>query len=209
MTAPPIVPLNEEHAVVAAKLHQNGIETGFLSSLGQSFLKQLYIAIPLCDCGFGYAWQEPDGEILGFIACAESTGRLYKQALRRRGIWMAMPLMRYLLHPSVLRRMWHTWRYPSQVGEDLPAAEVLSIAVSSEARGKGVGKALMQAALAEFAQRGINKVKVAVWEGNEAANSFYKRCGFELALPHKHHGLPMNIYTIIELADVLLGTKTR
>jgi ribosomal protein S18 acetylase RimI-like enzyme len=196
MNTSQIVPMSKHHAATAAELHRRGIDAGFLSSLGQSFLKQLYLAVPRCRVGFCYVWEEPDCAVLGFIACAESTRALYKQALRRRGFWMALPLMRYMVRPSILRRMWHTWRYPSEVGDDLPAAEVLSIAVSGNARGKGVGKALMQAALAEFARRGIDKVKVAVWAGNDTANTFYRRCGFNLTLTRKHHGLPMNIYTI-------------
>ncbi len=191
-----VVHLNQRHAVMAAELHRAGIDTGFLSSLGNTFLRQLYRAIPSCPAGFGFAWEEPDGAVLGFIACAESTGRVYKQALLRRGILMALPLARFLVRPAVIRRMIATLRYPSQVGDELPAAEVLSIAVSPQARGKGVGKALMKAAMDEFHRRGIEMVKVAVWAGNETANHFYERCGFTLAMQREHHGLPMNIYTV-------------
>jgi ribosomal protein S18 acetylase RimI-like enzyme len=191
-----VVALTKRHASMAAELHRQGIGTGFLSSLGGAFLRQLYRAIPSCPAGFGYAWEESDGHISGFIACSENTGRVYKQALLCRGILMALPLARFLLRPSVIRRIIATLRYPSQVGNDLPAAEVLSIAVSQDARGKGVGKALMTAALREFHRRGISQVKVAVWAGNETANRFYERCGFTLALRREHHGLPMNVYTI-------------
>lgn len=188
--------LNKTHAAAAAALHRGGIDTGFLSSLGPTFLTQLYKAIPACPAGFGYAWVEPDGQVLGFIACAQSVGALFKQALLRRGVGMALPLARFLVRPSVLRRMIHTLRYPSQVDETLPLAEVLSISVSDDARGKGVGKALMQAAFEEFARRGISSVKVAVGADNEVANAFYNRCGFTLAMTREHHGMAMNIYVI-------------
>lgn len=191
-----IVTLKDGHAQAAAELHKNAIGTGFLSSLGPAFLCQLYRAIPSCSAGFGFVWENPDGQILGFIACAESTGRLYKQSILRRGIPMALPLARFLFRPSVIRKLIQTLRYPSQVGEDLPLAEVLSIAVSPDARGKGVGKALMSAALAEFRRRGISRVKVAVWAENEPANRLYQRCGFRLVRTREHHGLPMNLYAI-------------
>jgi len=193
-TMPPVVPLNSSHARAAAELHRTGIDRGFLSSLGMGFLTQLYKAIPACPAGFGYVWQEKEGEVLGFIACAESTGKVYKQSLRRRGVLMALPILRFLLRPSVIRRLIHTLRYPSQVGDALPAAEVLSIAVSASARGKGVGKALIQAGFNELARRGISEVKVAVWDQNETANRFYQRCGFTLAVTREHHGLGMNVY---------------
>jgi ribosomal protein S18 acetylase RimI-like enzyme len=189
-----IKPMQKDHAPDVAELHRIGIDTGFLSSLGPMFLRQLYEAVPSCPSGFGYVWQEPDGRVLGFIACAESTGKLYKQSLLRRGVLIALPLLRFLVRPSVIRRMYHTWRYPSQVGDDLPVAEVLSIVVSSDASGKGVGKALMKAAFEEFRRRGIAGAKVAVGANNEVANGFYRSCGFELAVTREHHGLPMNVY---------------
>jgi len=189
-----VKPLAKTHARAVAELHRTGIRTGFLSSLGSMFLRQLYAAIPSCPAGFGRVWQEPGGEVLGFIACAESTGRLYKQGLWRRGVRMALPLIRFAVRPSVIKRIWQTLRYPSQVGDDLPPAEVLSIVVSEAARGKGVGKALVCSAFDELARRGMDAVKVAVWAENDPGNRFYQSCGFALALTREHHGLPMNIY---------------
>jgi ribosomal protein S18 acetylase RimI-like enzyme len=191
-----IRPLQPKHAAAVAKLHMEGINTGFLSSLGGAFLRQLYTAIPQCPCGFGFVWEENDGTTLGFIACTENTGRLYRQALLRRGLPMAMPLAKHALRPSVVGRMIQTLRYPGQIGDDLPAAEVLAIAVDAAARSKGIGKALMDAAIMAFSRRGIPKVKVAVWAENDAANQYYRRCGFALARSRLHHNLPMNIYVM-------------
>ena len=193
-----ILPLGKAHATAAAALHRQGIHTGFQSSLGAGFLREIYRGISACRAGFGYVWLGSDGAVLGFIACAESTGRVYKQALLRRGAFMALPLARFLLRPSVLKRMIETLRYPAQAAEDLPTAEILSIAVAPQARGKGVGKALMQAAFEEFRRRRITHVRVAVGADNAPANAFYLRCGFRLAQQRTHHGLPMNIY----VADV-------
>ncbi len=194
--ASPLVPLSSAHASAVAGLHSQSIHTGFLSSLGTSFLRQLYTALARCPSGFGYVWVEPDGEAMGFIACAESTSRVYREALRRRFVRMLVPLLRHLARRSVVQRMEQTLRYPAELSDDLPPAEVLSIAVSDRARGKGVGKALMAAAMAEFGRRGMTRVKVAVAAANEPANRFYRSCGFQLALQREHHGQPMNIYTL-------------
>jgi len=191
-----VIPLAKRHARQIADLHIDGIHTGFLSSLGPSFLRQIYKALPGCRSGFGYVWEDPDGTVGGFVACAESTGRLYKQSLLRRGLLMALPLMRFMFRWSIIKRMWQTLRYPADVGDDVPAAELLSIAVDASARGRGVGKQLMAATVSEFRRRGIDRFKVAVWAENEAANAFYRRCGFKLALQREHHGLPMNIYVL-------------
>lgn len=190
--------LSGDHAAACAELHRTGIDSGFLSSLGLGFLKQLYAAIPSCPAGFGFVWQDDTGEILGFVACSEATGRLYKQALLRRGVRMSLPLAKFLVRPSVLKRMWHTWRYPAETeGQgDLPPAEILSIAVSPAARGRGVARSLLAAAFAEFAKRGIGQAKVAVWAENAPANALYQKVGFALVQQREHHGLPMNIYTV-------------
>ena len=189
----PVVPLGERHAAEAANLHAAGIDTGFLSSLGRGFLKQIYKALPMCPGAFGYVFEE-HGHVLGFIACTESTGGLYKQALKRRFFPMLWALKWHILSPSKVKRMWQTLLYPVEVGAGLPPAEILSIAVSEEARGKGVGKALMVAAMEEFARRDISRAKVAVGAGNEEANAFYRRCGFRLAARRTHHALPMHVY---------------
>ena len=191
-----ITPLTRSNAAEVANLHRTGISAGFLSSLGPMFLRQLYKAIPSCPTGFGFICQGDDGSVSGFVACAQSTGKLYKQALARRGVFMAIPLMRFLLRPSVIRRMWQTLRYPSDVGDELPSAEILSIVVAEQARDKGVGAELIAAALDEFKRRGIPKIKVAVWDQNLPANKLYQRCGFNLAVTREHHGLAMNVYVV-------------
>ena len=97
-----IVPMARHHARAAARLHRNGIDTGLLSYLGPMFLRQLYAAIPCCPSGFGFVAREGK-DVLGFIACSESTGRLYKQALLRRSLLMALPLFANLTEQQVAR----------------------------------------------------------------------------------------------------------
>lgn len=189
--------MGKQDAAVAAELHRAGIHKGFLSSLGHGFLRQLYRAIPSCPSGFGFVWEGDDAKVLGFIACAESLDRLYRQALLRRGVLIALPLLRSLFRPKVIRRITKTLRYPSEVEKGLPAAELLSIVVSPEARGKGVGKALVAAAVEEFHRRGIEQFKVAVGPWNTSANKLYQRSGFRLALQRAHHdGRPWNVYVM-------------
>ncbi len=109
---------------------------------------------------------------------------------------MVFPLLKHLISLGVIKRIMQTLRYPSEVGQELPRAEVLSIAVSERARGRGVGKQLMAAAKEEFMRRGIRSVKVAVGADNIAACRFYENCGFVLVQTREHHGLPMNIYVM-------------
>lgn len=59
------------------------------------------------------------------------------------------------------------------------SAEVISIYADPEYWGKGVGRAVMRAALAGFAAQGYSDVLLWVFKENERARTFYERCGFE------------------------------
>ena len=58
-------------------------------------------------------------------------------------------------------------------------AEILSIAVAKSERGKGVGRALMNAHLARLAAAGAASVFLEVEPGNASALALYHRLGFE------------------------------
>ncbi len=63
--------------------------------------------------------------------------------------------------------------------EGEPVGEIHEIVVSSRARSKGVGKALMEKALAHFREKGLAKAGLWVGVTNEKAHQFYKGLGFE------------------------------
>ncbi len=66
---------------------------------------------------------------------------------------------------------------------DLPVAEV-SMLVGHRWRGRGVGRALLEAAIAWAHSRGATKVVLEVFTHNAPAIALYRRCGFrEVASP--------------------------
>ncbi|MBY6155219.1 GNAT family N-acetyltransferase [Vannielia litorea] len=75
------------------------------------------------------------------------------------------------------------WRGPllELFERELAAGQLLmdGIFVAENARGKGVGTALIGAVKAEAARRGCGEVRLDVVEGNESARALYERCGFE------------------------------
>lgn len=54
------------------------------------------------------------------------------------------------------------------------------IAVASETRGKGYGKALISACETELLNRGISKLEVPTQSDNVQAVKFYEKCGFKI-----------------------------
>ena len=182
-----------EHVGEVAKLHITNISSGFISSLGPSFSRQLYRGIAGCRSAFCLVALE-DNQVLGFIAGAESVGRLYKSVLLRRGLLMSIWLIRFVFSLRTIDRIFQTLLYPSRTSEEYPPAEVLSVAVAPNARRKRIGSKLMQSALEEFRSRGIGEVKVAVAANNEAANHYYIKEGFQKAGVYDSHGVQTNIY---------------
>lgn len=57
--------------------------------------------------------------------------------------------------------------------------ELKQLYTAPNAQGGGIGTALMDWAMAEFAARGADEVQLSVWSGNDGAQRFYARYGFE------------------------------
>jgi ribosomal protein S18 acetylase RimI-like enzyme len=69
--------------------------------------------------------------------------------------------------------------YPFEALNNFKAIELKRLYCISEAKGKGVAKALMQHAFEFAKQRGYNKMYLSVWEYNIRAQEFYKKMSFE------------------------------
>lgn len=57
--------------------------------------------------------------------------------------------------------------------------ELKQLYAAPNAAGSGIGRALMDWAMAEFTARGADEVQLSVWSRNEGAQRFYSRYGFE------------------------------
>jgi len=186
--------LEKIHASQAAGLHIFGISGGFISSLGLDFVTALYEAIADSKNSFGYVTCEGK-EVIGFVAFTENINSLYKSIVLKKGVRFAFLLGSRLFSWTRLKRIWETLVYPSRIQTDnLPAAELLSIAVCPQARGKGIASQLIEAGIAECRKRGIDRVKVLVGANLAAANRLYVKCGFEKAGEIMNHGALSNIY---------------
>jgi ribosomal protein S18 acetylase RimI-like enzyme len=59
------------------------------------------------------------------------------------------------------------------------AIELRHLYTAANATGRGIGAALMAWAMAEAAREGADEVQLSVWSGNEGAQRFYRRRGFD------------------------------
>lgn len=157
-----------------AALHAARISEGFLPQLGIAFLVRLYRRIVASTNGFATV-AVLDGSVVGFAAGATDLGQLYKSFVVRDGLVAGIRAAPRLVRSW--RRVLETLHYPGTT-TDLPAAEILAVAVDAEQAGRGIGRRLVVAGLEEFASRGVQTVKVVAGAQNSAALALYASCGF-------------------------------
>lgn len=163
-----------------ARLHCSEIGDGFLASLGPRFLRRLYRRIRLHDGSFLIVAHAGDGTVAGFVAGTEHTGALYRAFLRRdaaSAVLVAAPRL-----VIAARRAVETLRYgvsgSGRDAADLPAAELLALAVGPAFRRQGVGRDLVAAFADEMRSRHVERARVVVGGENTAALALYRAGGF-------------------------------
>jgi ribosomal protein S18 acetylase RimI-like enzyme len=188
------VPLTVEHARDVAALHIQGIDKGFISSLGIKFVTALYEAIARSGTSFGYA-AEDDGRVCGFVTFTTSLNRLYKSVIAKGGWRFAVLLAGKMFSVRRIKRILETILYPSRVNKkQLADAELLSIVIHPEKCKQGLATELVRKSFERCRQLGLDKVKVLVGADNEPANRLYQKCGFAFVEQIENHGVPSNIY---------------
>ena len=191
MTSPRLRDGHPADAPAVAALHSGRIGEGFLVTLGPRFLTRLYRRVARSPHAV-LVVAESGGRVVGFVAAATSTRRLYGEFLRRDAVPAAVAAAPAVMrHP---RRMWETFRYGTAGDDDLPAAEVLSIAVAADAGGRGIGAALVAAAQERLARLGTHEARVVTAVGNDAALAMYERAGFRRhTRTEVHAGVPQEV----------------
>ena len=176
-----------------ATLHVTEIGEGFLPTLGDRFLDHLYRRVVRAPPSFAFVAADGDA-VMGFAAGTENLRELYRSFLLHDGV-AAMVAAGPRIARS-WRRVLETLRYPAHEGADLPPAELIAIAVGNEARGRGVGRELVDAVTTEFTRRGVTAARVVAGVDNEAALGLYRACGFRTAATLQvHRGTASEVLT--------------
>jgi len=176
------------NAKACAKIHQQEIATGFLSQLGIRFLEALYTAMVTSQHALCIVAEDEKGRVVGFVSGCFHVSKFYKEFLVKHGLKAFLILLPQMVKPSVLKKVFETAKYPSTTSDtpetvganDLPKAELLSIAVKQHVRGIGVSQKLAAALFDECKKKGVQRIKVVVGVENIRANKFYEKVGFEL-----------------------------
>ncbi len=111
------------------------------------------------------------------VAHAAALAALHRATFASREAWSERDFMTHLASPGVVALL---HRDGGVVVFRIAAdeAEILTLAVMPEARGRGVGSALVHAALNEARERDAIAAYLEVAADNPAARSLYARAGF-------------------------------
>lgn len=180
-----------------ARLHANNLDQGFLSTLGVSFLTELYRAIDHCPQSVLIIKTDQD-KVVGFVAgLLGPMTQVYKQMMQRFFIW-SITLIPVFFSLSKIRRVIEILRYSKKTvltHTESPSAELLSIAVDPAHRGNGTAERLYIDLTAYFKKNNILIFKIVVGEKLLPAHKFYRRMGaLPLSSIQIHHGANSTMY---------------
>jgi len=160
-----------------ARLHVRCLDQGFLATLGEGFLAQMYEAIDATP-GALLLTEEREGEVVGFITGGTGMGAIYRRMMRRP-LHLGLALLPALVRPARLRRIVEILRYSGEGGlpAGAPEAELLSLAVAPEWRGKGIADSLYARLTEAFRTQGVAAFRIIVGAPLAPAHRFYTRMG--------------------------------
>ncbi len=178
-----------------AALHRANINQGFLATLGIDFLALMYEAIDQCDSSVLLV-ATVDDEVIGFVSGATGMGPIYRRMLRK---WprLLLALLPSLLSPRRVWRILEVLRYSGGAAgcAELPSAELLSLVVAPEFRGKPHAENLYRALCEHFRLTGLPAFKIVVGAALAPAHRFYRRMGAEpVAEATVHRGSQSTVY---------------
>lgn len=166
-----------------AKLHASGIDQGFLSSLGVSFLALLYESIDSSDDAILLV-EYGHGSVVGFVSGAPSLRPIYKALLRRPGrlistLWPVLlsPVKLWRILELMRHAFWSLGKKTDSASAALPDFELISISVSLDERRSGVALRLYEGLKEAATERGFDSFKIIVGDELDGAHKFYSRMG--------------------------------
>ena len=194
-----ITQMSQDHVRPAVDVHMRSFQTFFLTFLGPAFLREFYASFVVDEEGIGVVAMNDTGALVGIAVGSVRPEGYFKRLLRRR--WWAFckaSLWAALRRPSIIPRLFRAMFYRGEAPPGPPRSLLSSIAVEPSQQRGGVGRALVEAWVAEAGRRGSKGCFLTTdAEGNDAVNAFYQRLGWTLETSYETpEGRRMNRYVL-------------
>ena len=191
-----IVEINLKHIDEIVDVHIKAFPDFFLTFLGPKFLKEFYKSFIVDEQGIGFVAIE-NNKLLGAIVGPLNPQGYFKRLLKRKWyVFCFASIGAVLKNPKVIKRLFRAVFYRGESPPGGGRALLSSIAVSPDAQGKGVGKALVSNWLDEVKSRGGKGAFLTTdAKNNDSVNDFYQSLGWELESTYNTpEGREMNRY---------------
>jgi ribosomal protein S18 acetylase RimI-like enzyme len=183
-----IARLGKEHVREVARLHRTNL-TGLLTRLGIPAITAFYAGCVRTSLAIGFVYLER-GLVRGFVLGSLRPADLKQEALRKNPFdTLAGICLGIIRRPSSLVFLLKSFRGPDEGAYDDDAPELTYVAVSSDNRGSGIGRQLVDAFTNEMRKSGLGAYELSVDDDNSAAISFYEGLGFVLCGRYREFGL--------------------
>ena len=164
-----------------AALHSAALPDDFLPSLGAGFLERVYYPATLESPHGVHLVARAGQQAIGFVTIAHKTSAFSGQMLRGHLLQLARCALaaaarrpaHLLLSAEVL---WSVIMAPPEPIE----GEIVLIAVSAGARGRGVGKALVREALDYLRRHGVSQCRTKTLAANASVIAMYNGLGWHV-----------------------------
>lgn len=161
-------------------IHQKAFSHFFLTRLGGEFLRRYYGLVLSYRAGIVLV-SEGRGVLEGFACGFVDPAEFYRLMWRNRRMFVLPALAALVRHPCLAAKVLHGVQRIQTSASQGPArsCELASIAVTPEASGSSLGKALVQAFLVQAWSMDAQCVYLNTdADGNEPANALYLKTGF-------------------------------
>lgn len=195
----------KEKIIDIVDLHRKAFPSFFLTQLGTSFLKTLYLGY-VEDSESGIIVAEKDGLLLGFIAFSKDYSGFFKRILRRYFLRFALSSMiAAIRHPQFIKRLLGAFSKSEEVEKKDRYVELASICVNPESEGQGIGTELVKYLISTIDLNYYKYISLETdAENNEKANGFYLKNGFILSRQYvTSEGRKMNEYRYMQVSNEL------
>lgn len=162
-------------------VHCSAFKGFFLTELGCSFLQKYYSSY-FKEQTAVLLVVEKDSEVVGFSSATSLSAGFNTRLVKKDFLRYALiGCMIALTKPKALINLSKNWNHrDSSIVDNGDYAELMSIAVSPNAQGGGMGKLLIQRTEEEVKNLCASRLSLTTdYYNNESTIAFYKRCGYE------------------------------
>lgn len=185
-----IVPLTAEMVTEVVKLHFDAFAGYMNTRIGTGYVKAFMNWFRQAERSIALAATDTKGKVLGYVIGAPSG---YSRSMNRDLFWVAAAgiIMRpWLLFSDQFRqtimarlRLILGYSPAQQIEPELPepVTYLVGIGVSPSARGKNIGRSLVEAFEARARELGMRSLQLSVYTDNTVARRLYESCGWQPA----------------------------